>query len=214
MDETTKNIKSFGWSIASSTAEGGAGAADSAQVFYTGTAVSSKGFVVVGWASWESGLGTAGAWSAGPTRVAAFRPGGKLPGDIIASYQTTTNSITDTTSSSYSAAILTCNVTLTSAANLCRASGGGSVTGAATLNSGDVTLFRDSTVLAANNIRNTDAAAVLSFGVRLGPVIDKPNSAAALAYTIKNRGDGTHLCRFPTLSDTVGATLLVEELMA
>lgn len=71
------------WGIASSTAEGGAGGADSAQVFYTGSAVASKAFVVLGYATWESGLGTAGTWSAGPTRIQLFGPGVPLPGQLL-----------------------------------------------------------------------------------------------------------------------------------
>ncbi len=69
--------------IASSTAEGGAGAADNAHVFYTGTAVTSKAYTVLGYLEWPAGLTTAGAWSAFPTRIAAFHPGMKLPGDVI-----------------------------------------------------------------------------------------------------------------------------------
>lgn len=71
------------WGIASSTAEGGSGGADSAQVIYTGTAVTSKAFVVLGYATWESGLGTAGTWSAGPTRIQLFGPGVPLPGQLL-----------------------------------------------------------------------------------------------------------------------------------
>lgn len=69
--------------IASSTAEGGAGGADSAQVFYTGTAVTSKPYTVLGYASWESGLGTAGTWSAAPTRFQLFGPSVPLPGAVV-----------------------------------------------------------------------------------------------------------------------------------
>jgi hypothetical protein len=69
-----------GWPIASSTAEGGAGGADSAQTFYTGTAVTSKPYAVLGYATWETGLATAGNWSAGPTRAQVFGPGVPLPG--------------------------------------------------------------------------------------------------------------------------------------
>lgn len=71
------------WGIASSTAEGGAGAADSAQTFYTGTAVTSKAFVVLGYAEWPSGLATAGTWSSGPSRIQLFGPGVPLPGQVV-----------------------------------------------------------------------------------------------------------------------------------
>lgn len=87
-----------GWGIASSTAEGGAGAADSAQTFYTGTAVSAKAFMVLGYATWESGLATAGTWSSGPTRVQPFGPGVPLPGQVIQRQRTQPGStITGTT---------------------------------------------------------------------------------------------------------------------
>jgi hypothetical protein len=69
--------------IASSTAEGGAGAADSAQVIYTTSAVSSKPYHIVGYASYESGLGTVGTWGSTPTRFQLFGPGVPLPGTVI-----------------------------------------------------------------------------------------------------------------------------------
>lgn len=53
--------------IASSTAEGGAGAADSAGVYYTGTAVASKAFTVLGYLTVTEA--TAGAWATAPTVV-------------------------------------------------------------------------------------------------------------------------------------------------
>jgi hypothetical protein len=69
--------------VASSTAEGGAGAADSAGVFYTGTAVAAKPFVVLGYAAWETALATAGLWSANPDVVHQQRLGDPKPGDVI-----------------------------------------------------------------------------------------------------------------------------------
>lgn len=72
-----------GWGIASSTAEGGAGAADSAQTFYTGTAATAKAYATLGYATWETGLGTAGTWSAGPTRVQLWGLREPLPGDVL-----------------------------------------------------------------------------------------------------------------------------------
>ncbi len=53
--------------LKSSTAEGGAGAADSANTWYTGTAVTSKALTMVAVLDYPSGLATAGAWSAAPT---------------------------------------------------------------------------------------------------------------------------------------------------
>lgn len=76
-------FKLRGWGIASSTAEGGAGAADSAATFYTGTAVTSKAYKVVGWVSYESGLATAGTYASSPTRTQAVYDGDPLAGDLL-----------------------------------------------------------------------------------------------------------------------------------
>lgn len=56
----------------SSTAEGGAGAADSTNTIYTASAVSSKYLVPVGLANYNSGLTTAGTWASSPTSISAF----------------------------------------------------------------------------------------------------------------------------------------------
>lgn len=72
-----------GWGIASSTAEGGGGGADSAQTFYTGVAVAAKAYATLGWASWEAGLAAAGTWSAAPTRAHPWGLRDALPGDIV-----------------------------------------------------------------------------------------------------------------------------------
>jgi hypothetical protein len=84
-------LRAFG--IASSTAEGGAGAADNAQTFYTASALTSKPFRVLGYATWETGLATPGTWSAGPTRIQLFGAGEPLPGDILQVQRTDTGAV-------------------------------------------------------------------------------------------------------------------------
>lgn len=69
--------------IASSTAEGGAGAADSAQTFYANATITSKPYCLIGYASYETGVGPPGAWSGSPTRIQLTGYGVKLPGDVI-----------------------------------------------------------------------------------------------------------------------------------
>lgn len=66
--------------IASSTAEGGAGGADSSLTFYTGTAVAAKAYAVLGYINFESGQGTAGTWATTHSRIQQFAPETKLPG--------------------------------------------------------------------------------------------------------------------------------------
>lgn len=79
-------------SIGSSTAEGGAGAADSAGVFYTGTAVTSKAYTVIGYAVITEA--TAGTWASAPTTLQvasasavtnAISPGALKLGTAVAS---------------------------------------------------------------------------------------------------------------------------------
>jgi len=56
---------------------------DSAQVIYSGSAVTAKAMRILGYAEWSAGLATAGSWSSGPTKVQLFGPGVKLPGDVL-----------------------------------------------------------------------------------------------------------------------------------
>jgi hypothetical protein len=64
-------------------AEGGAGAADSAHVAYSTTARTSKAYVVLGYAAYESGVATAGSWNVSPTRLQLYAQGVPLPGDVV-----------------------------------------------------------------------------------------------------------------------------------
>lgn len=82
-----------GWGIASSTAEGGAGAADSAQTFYTGTAVTSKPYAVLGYATFESGQSTAGTWATAASRKQLWGPSVLLPGQVIQIQRTATGAV-------------------------------------------------------------------------------------------------------------------------
>jgi hypothetical protein len=65
--------------------------ADSAHVFYTGTGVTSKPYVVLGYAAYETdGLATAGSWNESPTRLHLQGPGDPLPGDVVQVARTAT----------------------------------------------------------------------------------------------------------------------------
>jgi hypothetical protein len=69
--------------LITTTAEGGAGAATSAQVPYSTTARTAKAYVVLGYASYEAGLATAGTWNAAPTRLQLYGPNVPLPGQQV-----------------------------------------------------------------------------------------------------------------------------------
>lgn len=63
-----------------STAEGGAGAADSANVLYTGTAVAGKPVVMIADLDWSAGLTVAGTWDAGPSQIQLYDHRMPMPG--------------------------------------------------------------------------------------------------------------------------------------
>jgi hypothetical protein len=71
------------WVTYSSTAEGGAGAADSAQVLYSGTAFTTKYACLVGFGDWNSGKAANGTWDTAPTKTVLFGPGVPRPGQPV-----------------------------------------------------------------------------------------------------------------------------------
>lgn len=156
--------------IASSTAEGGAGGADSAGVFYTGTAVASKAMRVLGYV--ESTQATAGTWATTPSKLQLWTPGMKLPGSIVQTVISVDGAVaTGTTTTPQDNSIpqitegdqyITVTITPTSAINRLEHSinvNGGASAG----NSIIVALFQDATAnalkainhnLGANNVMN------------------------------------------------------------
>jgi len=175
-----------GWGIASSTAM--STGSDSAQVFYTGVAVTAKAYTVLGYVSYESGLATAGTWSAAPTRVQALTTETPLPGQpvqvVAANYTTQTAS----SSSTYADTGLTASITPSSAANRVQARSltcgcyKDSVSAAQALG---LKLLRGATVLGFQHSGNNGTAAVATFGTMGFEVLDAPNSAAALTYKVQ-----------------------------
>lgn len=83
--------------IVSTTAEGGAGAADSSGVLYSASARSNVAMRVIGFGEWGSGLATAGDWASAPTVEQLYVPGVPLPGDRIAGSQLFDGAVATTT---------------------------------------------------------------------------------------------------------------------
>lgn len=71
------------WQVASATAEGGAGAADSAGVMYSSAAIASKAFRILGYLDFSTGQVTAGTWATAPDKIQLFDKGTPLPGVAI-----------------------------------------------------------------------------------------------------------------------------------
>jgi len=162
---------------ASSTAEGGAGAADSAGVFYTGAAVSAKDYVVLGSLDWASGLATAGTWASAPTTVAIRQPGDPMPGDVLQTVRTELATVDTTTTVipnddtipqiTEGKEYATAAITPISAVNALRIKAAAYGTTTANPNSFIVGLFQDATANALNvgSAQNNDAGTVTQASV-------------------------------------------------
>lgn len=111
--------------IASAVSEGGAGGADTAQVFYANATVTSKAYSILGSMSYETGLTTAGAWTAAPTRINLLTDGGAKPGDAIQPRRLQTSTTTDINSTTKVATALADSITPTSACHLIKVGAAG-----------------------------------------------------------------------------------------
>ena len=109
--------------LASATAEGGSGSADSAGVIYAGAAVSSKALRILGYAEWSAGLATAGTWASAPTKVQLFGPGICKPGEVVQSALGTASTAVTHTNSGLTDTGLAATLTPTSAANAVKVAG-------------------------------------------------------------------------------------------
>ncbi len=175
--------------IASSTAEGGVGGADSAQVFYTGTAVTSKAYAILAYASYESGLATAGSWASAPTRIQLFGAGVPLPGATVQSVHanTTTNGTIGGGTFAALTSGLTAAITPTSAVNIIQAD----ARGLQTWSTNAVIAFSMSRGTSANTnlfgswdggVTSVAASAGASFGGR-----DAPGTTSSTTYAIQGK---------------------------
>lgn len=201
----------------SSTAEGGAGAADSAGVIYTGTAASSKAVIVLGYMTWNSGLGTAGTWSAGPDVIQLFGQGIPLPGQptgntVFASVQTVTN-LVGAGDSSYTATVVTTSITPTAAPNRIVVSWrGGFVTNGAAKWAKLVTTRGGANIGLVTNVIFATSSTIIS-APGAGDLMDAPGSAGSVTYGVSIACDVGTACTFPyngSGSDTGGTMVLTE----
>lgn len=198
--------------VASSTAEGGAGAADSAGVIYTGTAVTSKAFHIVGYLEWSASGLTAGAWTtANLLYVQAFGPGNKRPGDLVQFRRSTTSSSTNTTSTSFVSTSLTDDITPTSAANKIKATAAIVLDNGNGVNSQAVAyLHRGATAFGSEGKCYSAAAneTILSSCI-MG--LDAPNTTSSTTYLVKLKSPIATVVYFNP--NSVPTEMFLEELM-
>lgn len=218
-----------GFGIASATAEGGAGAADSAHVFYAGAAVSAKAYTVLGYASFESGLGTAGTWSAVPTRLQLYGAGVKLPGDLVQRVRTATGAtasgttlipIDDTIPQiGEGDEYMTQAITPTSTANALNVSARAILSHSVAATHIIAALFQDATanaLIAADDVVS-GAAAVLPLDLRH---VMLAATAAATTFRVRAGGSQAGITRFNgnvatrLLGGVMNSYMEIEEIMA
>ncbi|MDE2098065.1 MAG: hypothetical protein KGL39_12500 [Patescibacteria group bacterium] len=202
------------WTPVNCTAEGGAGAADSAGVFYGPSSLSSQTFTILGFMTWENGLTTAGAWNVGPDDKVVFGPGVKLPGDIVQAGLAYSSAYADTSGSAFLDSGLTKSITPTSKANLVAYAWAGNIQLNNTANSAVVALRRGGAVVGPMDIAYSSIAYDMRGSSRSG--VDAPGSTSTLTYvmSIKNGQNGTPgSVRFPGDSLGSAGVLQLAEIM-
>jgi hypothetical protein len=169
--------------VASSTAV--SGSSNSAGVIYTGVAVTSKAFLIVGYVEWSSSGLTAGTWTTtNVLYVQSFGPGVRKPGEAVQSAVFTTTSSTATTSSTYTATNLLKAITPTSATNLMRVSASYQIlsTASATVGVAQIGRNSNSNMFGSLGVANSSSGAIYSGPGSIG--WDKPNSTSSTTYTL------------------------------
>lgn len=200
---------------ASSTAEGGAGGADNAGVFYTGTAVLSKAYRILGFIEWGASGLTAGTWTTtNLVTVQAFGAGIKKPGDVVQRKFVTTSSATTTSSSTFqNTNVSTGSVALTSAANYWVGRAQADLFVNASNASAIGSVFRDSTNLNVQATGYAGSSTVIAAASWI--FTDAPNTTGGNTYMVKLRNND-NVSSVTIAVATGGAsygTIQVEEIM-
>lgn len=217
-----------GFGLISTTAEGGAGAADSNWTIYSAAAQVSKPYGVLGYASFEAGLAAAGTWNVTPSRLQLHQPGMPLPGALLqrdrfdASFVATGSTvlpIDDTIPQNTEGdQFLSLPILPISAANIARVRARLMVSASALTGSG-AALFRDSVANAISGVSQTAIAAGYHYSLSLDHSVV---FGAASATTFKVRA-GMGVAGTMTLNGASAARIFggvmnsyieVEELMS
>jgi len=200
------------WALASSTAEGGAGGADSAGVFYTGTAVSSKPYKILGFMDWDSGLTTAGAWASGPSRVQVYERGMPLPGQEIGNSTRGIRTTQDNfTSTSYVDTNLTAGIKLRSPCNAVAGVAIGALAVGTVGAGATVAVRRGGAVV---NLSQSFYGAVTNFNaVSVIPILDFPGATGPHTYTVAVKSESGPVYYPGATTTESGATISLSEVM-
>lgn len=202
------------YQLVTSTAEGGAGGADSAGVFYTGTQVTTKAYRILGYLEWSlTGL-TAGTWTTDELlKTQLMGPGILLPGQVVQAASVSTATETATTSSTFQACTnLSKALTLTSAANLLRSILIGTVNVANQNTAAKVTVAAAGTAIGQISLGFNGAGSLVA------PCainqLSKPNSISSVTYDARVAStDNATSVNFPETTSGGYGTLELQEIM-
>lgn len=200
--------------LASSTAEGGAGAADNFGVIYTGVAVTTKPFKIIGWLAWEAGLATPGTWSGNPSYIRNMSAGGRKPGDVVQCTYTTFSTGTTNTTVTFADTTVTANITPTSAANAIYVDMAGQGSHATAGGGLYVIMLRTATQIGPTAFFQNNAGAPDQAMLSI-KALDFPNSAVATTYKAQLRSNiATNSVQFPgSIGTAPYASLGLQEIM-
>ena len=180
--------------FASAVSEGGAGAADSAGVFYANATVTTKAYRILGYLEWSATGLTAGTWTTSAlTLVRLFGPGVKKPGDVVQIVSKVETDNDSTTSATYVTTSLNASITPVSAANPINVSANGLGDNQAANRLLSIQMSQGTT--AATNLIGPNAVVYNTGGRQISAnymeTFDKPNTISAQAYAVQfNSGVG------------------------
>lgn len=186
---TSTGIRSLSpGSLESSTAEGGAGAADTAGTIYTSATVTTKDWTYLGRLEFPAGITTAGTWTwttgSATGRIVPFMPGMKLPGEFLpGGLGMSTTSTTVNTSATYTDTLLTLSITPKSAANAVSVFTSG--VGYGDNGTGPrIRITRAGSAIGVTSHAKPASGALYS-SITLGPQLDWPGTTSSTTYTVQ-----------------------------
>lgn len=208
--------------IASSTAEGGSGGADSAQVFYTGTAVTSKPYIILGYLDFDGGLATAGAWSSDATTKQNYYPGLPLPGQVLQRVANSASQVSGTTTlpidfsipqSNEGVQLITASITPFAKMNQLNVTFSGPIASSSTEAHIAIAMFKNSTADAIiSTLTSRDAAANQNAGAYLyGQFLAESVSSTTFKIRAGTNGAGTTTGATTVFLITMVVVLLIDE---
>lgn len=182
-------------------------AADSAQTWYTASAVTTKAFRIIGYV--ESTQAVAGVWSTAPSKVQLFGRGQYKPGSVIQRINSVSTTVATTNNSAGVYNTLTPAqtqaITLNYAGNPVRVRvfGTNSTNGAQPV---QLQILRGGSVI-GNPISQTGQTGFMTFGIE---ITDIPNSGSAITYGFGGNANANTLSVPPSGKDS---TITLEEFM-